>query len=140
MSVQCASRSLTIAAKPASLSAVTDFVRQAATEANLPEDRLAELDLLVDELIMNVCSYAYPKDRPGNVTVTCSVLAPGELTVEVADQGVEFNPLKGQPPDLATMTSTVGTSPASPTPDPPSPANSSSSLSISKPAASRSFT
>lgn len=98
--MHCASRSLTIAAKRNSLSAVTEFVRQAAIHANLPAERLDELDLLVDELVTNVCTYAYPDDRPGNVTVTCSVPAPGELSVEVADQGVEFNPLKREPPDL----------------------------------------
>jgi serine/threonine-protein kinase RsbW len=100
LSVQCASRCLTIAAKPASLRAVMEFVRQVAIEANLPEERLGELDLVVDELIMNVCTHGYPNNRPGDVTITCSVLAPGELRVEVADQGVEFNPLNSEPPDL----------------------------------------
>jgi anti-sigma regulatory factor (Ser/Thr protein kinase) len=100
LSVPCATRSLTIAAKPASLGAVTEFVRKGALEANLPEERIAELDLLVDELIMNVCTHAYPDGRPGDVTVTYSVPAPGELSVEVADQGVEFNPLKAKSPDL----------------------------------------
>ena len=99
MSVPGASRSLTIAAKPASLGAVTEFVRKGAWEANLPEARIGEVDLLIDELIMNVCMYAYP-NMPGDVTVTYSVPAPGELSVEVADQGVEFNPLKTEPPDL----------------------------------------
>jgi anti-sigma regulatory factor (Ser/Thr protein kinase) len=100
LSVPRATRSLTIAAKPESLRAVTEFVRKGALEANLPEDRIGELDLLVDELIMNVCSHAYPDDRPGDVTVTYSVPAPGELSVEVADRGVEFNPLNAAPPDL----------------------------------------
>jgi serine/threonine-protein kinase RsbW len=77
-----------------------EFVRNGAREANLPEERVGELDLLVDELIMNVCMHAYPDDRSGDVTITYSVLAPGELSVEVADQGVEFNPLDAQPPDL----------------------------------------
>lgn len=100
MSVPGASRSLTIAAKPASLGAVTEFVRKGAWEANLPEARIGEVDLLIDELIMNVCTHAYPNNMPGDVTVTYSVPTPGELSVEVADQGVEFNPLKAQPPDL----------------------------------------
>jgi serine/threonine-protein kinase RsbW len=77
-----------------------EFVRHGAREANLPEERLGELDLLVDELIMNVCMHAYPDDRTGDVTITYSVLAPGELSVEVADRGVEFNPLDAKPPDL----------------------------------------
>jgi len=36
------------------------------------------------------------------VTVTYTVPAPGELRVEVADQGVAFNPLEAEPPDLAS--------------------------------------
>jgi serine/threonine-protein kinase RsbW len=94
------SRSLTIVAKPASLHAVMEFVRKGAQEANLPEERMGELDLLVDELIMNVCTHAYPDDRPGEVIITYAVPAPGELRVEVADQGVAFNPLTAEPPNL----------------------------------------
>jgi serine/threonine-protein kinase RsbW len=94
------SQSLTVAAKPSSLRAVTEFVRQGALQANLPDDRIGALDLLVDEVIMNVCIHAYPDDRSGDVIVTYSVPAPGELSVEVADQGVEFNPLNAEPPDL----------------------------------------
>jgi anti-sigma regulatory factor (Ser/Thr protein kinase) len=91
---------LTITAKPASLSAVTEFVRQGALEAGLPEARIDELDLLIDELVMNVCTHAYPRDKPGDVTVSYSIPGPGELSVEVADQGAAFNPLKTEPPDL----------------------------------------
>jgi serine/threonine-protein kinase RsbW len=38
--------------------------------------------------------------QPGGCDLTYSVPAPGELSVEVADQGVEFNPLTAAPPDL----------------------------------------
>src|SRR5271166_1483225 len=77
-----------------------DFVRGGATEAGLPEERVGELDLLIEEIFMNVCSHAYPDGRQGVVTLTYSVPAPGELSVEVADQGAEFNPLTAAPPDL----------------------------------------
>jgi serine/threonine-protein kinase RsbW len=100
LSVSGSPRSLTIAAKAGSLHAVTAFVRIGAREASLPEARIEELDLLIDELIMNVCTHAYPDDIPGDVTVSYSVSAPGVLSVEVADQGVAFNPLKAGPPDL----------------------------------------
>jgi serine/threonine-protein kinase RsbW len=98
--VPCAIRSLTIAANTASLCAALDFVRSGAREAGLGEERIAELDLLIEEIFMNVCSHAYPAGESGVVSLTYSVPTPGELRVEVADQGAEFNPLTAAQPDL----------------------------------------
>jgi len=89
-----------MAADTASLHAAMEFVRTGALEASLPEPRIGELDLLIEEIFMNVCRYAYPDGRRGVVTLTYSVPAPGDLRVEVADQGAEFNPLTAAPPDL----------------------------------------
>jgi serine/threonine-protein kinase RsbW len=74
-------------------------VRKGALEASLPEARVGELDLLVEEVFMNVCCHAYPDGAPGIVAVTYSISKPGELSVEIADQGVEFNPLTAAAPD-----------------------------------------
>jgi serine/threonine-protein kinase RsbW len=87
-------------AETASLRAAQEFVRTGALEANLPESRMGELDLLIEEIFMNVCSHAYPHGRDGAVTLSYSIPSPGELSVEVADQGAEFNPLTAPPPDL----------------------------------------
>jgi serine/threonine-protein kinase RsbW len=89
-----------MAANTASLHAAMEFVRTGAREASLPEARIGELDLLIEEIFMNVCCHAYPDGRQGLVTLTYSVPAPGQLSVEVADQGAEFNPLTAVPPDL----------------------------------------
>ena len=95
-----APRTLTIAAQVSCLHAVMEFVRQGALEAGLPEPRIDELDLLIDELVVNVCTHAYPEDSPGDVSISWSVPAPGQLSVEVADRGAAFNPLNNDPPDL----------------------------------------
>jgi serine/threonine-protein kinase RsbW len=89
-----------MSANTASLHAAMEFVRTGALEAGLPEARLNELDLLIEEIFMNVCRHAYPDGTQGVVVLTYSAPAPGELRVEVADQGVEFNPLTAAPPDL----------------------------------------
>ena len=89
--------SLELEARTTSLRQVMDFVRKGALEASLPEVRVGELDLLIEEIFVNVCRYAYPDGAPGMVTVKYSVPVPGELKVEVADQGVEFNPLAAEP-------------------------------------------
>jgi len=78
-----------------------DFLREGALEASLSEQHIGQLDLLIEELILNVCNHAYPGHNPGEVTVMYSIPALGELSVEVADQGVHFNPLKSDPPDLS---------------------------------------
>ena len=91
---------MTLSAEAASLGPATEFVRKGAIEANLPESRIGELDLVVEEILMNLSRYAYPEGAPGNVTVTYSVPAPGMLSVEFADQGREFDPLTASPPDL----------------------------------------
>jgi serine/threonine-protein kinase RsbW len=96
-----ATRSLKLAANTACLHAAIEFFRTGAQEASLPEARIGELDLLIEEIFMNVCSHGYPAGRRGAVTLTYSVPAPGELSVEVADQGAEFNPLKAPSPNLA---------------------------------------
>src|SRR5579863_4479823 len=95
-----ATRSLSLAANAAGLHDAMEFLRAGAAEANLPEARIGELDLVFEEIFMNVCRHGYPESSQGTVTVTYSVPAPGVLRVEVADQGVEFNPLAAAPPDV----------------------------------------
>jgi serine/threonine-protein kinase RsbW len=95
-----ATRSLSLAANTAFLHAAVEFVRTGALEASLAAARVGELDLLIEEIFMNVCCFAYPDNRQGVVTLAYSIPAPGELSVEVADQGIEFNPLTAAAPDL----------------------------------------
>jgi sigma-B regulation protein RsbU (phosphoserine phosphatase) len=94
-----APQSITLAAASGSLSAATEFVRKGAAEAELPQRRMGELDLVVEEVVINLSRYAYP-DGAGDVTISYSVPAPGALRVEFADQGREFDPLAASPPDL----------------------------------------
>ncbi len=94
-------RSLALQAETTSLHQATEFVQKGARQASLPPARAGELDLLIEEIFVNVCRYAYTDRARGMVTVTYWVPAPGELKVEVADQGIEFNPLKAEPADVS---------------------------------------
>jgi serine/threonine-protein kinase RsbW len=93
-------QSLTLIAKPESLAPVTDFVRKGAREANLPDHQMRQLELVIEEILVNIWRYSYPEGAPGTVAVTYSVPRPREIEIEVADQGVEFDPLTADPPDL----------------------------------------
>jgi anti-sigma regulatory factor (Ser/Thr protein kinase) len=72
---------LTVAANTASLHAAIEFVETGALEASLPERRISELSLIIEEIFMNVCRHAYGEGRQGAVTPTYGVPAQGELSV-----------------------------------------------------------
>ena len=63
-----------------------------------------QLDIAVEELFTNVCSYAYPdatSDAPGTVRIQRTYTAdPDSITVDIIDQGVPYNPLAK--PDAVT--------------------------------------
>jgi anti-sigma regulatory factor (Ser/Thr protein kinase) len=95
-----APQTLTLVAEAGSLDLATEFARKGAREASLPEQRIGELDLLIEEILMNLSLHAYPDGVPGNFTITYSVPERGELRIEFADQGREFDPLVAATPDL----------------------------------------
>jgi len=71
-----------------------------AREANLPELQICQLDLLIEEIFVNIYRYSYSEQAPGSVTVSYTIPKAGELSVEVVDQGIEFDPLAAPAPDL----------------------------------------
>src|SRR5215831_2553859 len=95
-----ASESMSLTAAIESLKPATAFVRRGASHAGLTGDRLAVLDLVIEELFMNVASYAYPSGATGTVQITWSVPAPRLLDVEIMDEGAAFDPLSRPDPGL----------------------------------------
>lgn len=78
----------------------TAFIHEAAEKATFQEMDLNRLDLVMEEVIMNVINYAYADGQAGSVEVGYSIEGPGKLSVQVCDNGREFNPLAKAPPDL----------------------------------------
>jgi serine/threonine-protein kinase RsbW len=94
------SESLTLPAEAGSLDPAMEFVRKAAREADLPDDRRGHLELIMEEILMNLSLHAYPEGAPGDLTIVYSIPQPGKLCLEVADRGREFDPLAAASPDL----------------------------------------
>jgi anti-sigma regulatory factor (Ser/Thr protein kinase) len=74
-----------------------DSANQTLTEFGrrhgLPESVLHDLNLVVGELLTNIISYGYTDDGEHEIAVRLSV-GPGEIRVEVEDDGKPFNPLE----------------------------------------------
>lgn len=82
-----------------SLHPLLAFVRSCTVEQGLGQERLQEIDLVMEEILVNIFHYAYP-DRPGEVEVSCRLADDGRLLVEISDQGVPYNILSREDPDL----------------------------------------
>lgn len=57
-----------------------------------------QLELIIEELFVNICSYAY--EEVGEIKVEFELLEdPLRILVTFIDNGMEFNPLSKNPPD-----------------------------------------
>ncbi len=58
-----------------------------------------QLELIIEELFVNICSYAY--EEVGEIKVQYELLEdPLRVVVTFIDEGIEFNPLDRTSPDL----------------------------------------
>ena len=91
---------LTLPASAGSISAFSEFVRDEAEAAGVPQNEFEKLNLVLEEILINVARYAYTPET-GAVEVACVRAGPNKLRVEIADLGRVFNPLEANPPDLS---------------------------------------
>lgn len=75
------------------------LVERFASEQRLPDESLAKINLVLDEMVSNVIKYGRVRDGEGGIDVVLA-LEGGLLTIDLADDGVAFNPLEATPPDL----------------------------------------
>jgi anti-sigma regulatory factor (Ser/Thr protein kinase) len=68
-------------------------------KAGLPDETIDELELVVEELLVNIISYAYDEEGSGRIVVLAAV-DHGTVTIEFRDRGRPFDPLEREEPDL----------------------------------------
>ncbi len=87
---------------PASLDCLGDFrafiLEEDGAEERLPPKRVAHLDVAIEEIVVNICSYAY-ETPPGELTIRVEE-SPEAFAVEFLDNGVAFDPLAVDEPDV----------------------------------------
>ena len=88
---------LEIPALRENLSQVTAFVGERLEEFSCGMKLQIQLETAVEEIFINIASYAYP-ENPGNAVVelTCEN---GTAEITFTDQGVPFDPLSRTDPD-----------------------------------------
>ena len=93
-------KSITLDAKVDKLEEVLTFVDGALEEADCPMKAQMQVDVAVEEIFVNVASYAY-QGAEGSVTVEVDILQdPARAAITFIDQGVPYNPLAKEDPDV----------------------------------------
>lgn len=67
------------------------FIKETAALCSLSPDQLQKLELASEEILMNIISYAYPKETPGTILVSFYHDAK-IFKVSIKDFGVAFDP------------------------------------------------
>lgn len=91
---------LTIDAVTDNLQAVTDFVNSRLEKFNCPPKALMQIDLAVEEIFVNIASYAYDNGT-GKASVSVEMSEePAAILITFSDSGKPYNPLEKADPDI----------------------------------------
>jgi len=93
------SEEIRVSAKLDNLYPLLNFVSSCAKQCGAGPERLTEIELALEEILVNIFNYAYPGGQ-GDVAIRCRCDAGGRLVVEIADDGVPFDILTRAEPDL----------------------------------------
>ena len=96
-----ATGSLTVPATLDQLEVVLDFIHGVLRDRSCPLTTQNQLDIVIEELFVNVCNYAYKgMEKQGTVTVDYVYNAnPSAITVSITDRGVPFDLLAQADPE-----------------------------------------
>lgn len=94
-------KELTLEAKVANLQQVLDFVDENLTSMRCPMKILMQIDVAVEEIFVNVASYAYTPNT-GSVTIRMDLQEkPRAVVITFIDSGIPYNPLAKEDPDVS---------------------------------------
>ena len=90
---------LTLQAKLENLDQVIGFVEEHLLENGCPMKTLAQLQIAVEEIYVNIASYAYQSSE-GTATIQITInKEPIQAIIAFMDNGLPFNPLLMEAPD-----------------------------------------
>lgn len=67
--------------------------------AKIPDSHKNKLNLAVEEIFVNISSYAYPP-KDGDVEITFNINAQNQVEMKFIDSGIPYNPLEKPDPDI----------------------------------------
>ena len=93
-------KELRIKNQMAELEKVSQFIDEIGEELGLSMELIMNLNLVMEEMVVNVISYAYPEGTDAEIELLAKSDA-NELTLVLSDQGKEFDPTTKKDSDMS---------------------------------------
>ena len=81
------------------ISKLNEFVEEVGTEFSLTPDVVFNVNLVLEEAVVNVINYAYPKEKHESIYLTAK-LHEGSIVFVLTDSGLEFDPTEVPEADI----------------------------------------
>ena len=81
------------------ISKLNEFVEEIGNELSLAPDVVFNLNLVLEEAVVNVINYAYPKDEHQSIYLSAT-LHDGSIVLILTDTGKEFDPTMAPDVDI----------------------------------------
>lgn len=92
-------KSIILANDIAEISKLNQFIEEIGDEFSLAPDLVFNLTLVMEEAVVNVINYAYPKEDHEKIYVSAR-LHEGSIIMVIADNGKEFDPTLAPEADI----------------------------------------
>jgi serine/threonine-protein kinase RsbW len=76
------------------------YVSKYASETGFTPERVNEIELVVEEALVNIIRYAYPK-KSGTIELKCNNIDNCGLSISIEDEGIPFDVLSHPDPELS---------------------------------------
>lgn len=81
------------------ISKLNEFVEEIGNEFSLTPDVVFNVNLVLEEAIVNVINYAYPKEKHESIYLSAQ-LHEGSIVFVLTDTGMKFDPTKAPEADI----------------------------------------
>ena len=92
-------QSITLPNDIAAVPQLTSFVDNVCSRLNIDGSTVMQMNLALEEAVVNVMNYAYPKGTKGDVDIR-ALCDGAQMKFVLIDSGTPFDPTKHQTPDV----------------------------------------
>lgn len=92
-------KSIILANDISEISKLNEFVEEIGNEFSLTPDVVFNVNLVLEEAIVNVINYAYPKEKRESIYLSAQ-LHEGSIVFVLTDTGMQFDPTKAPEADI----------------------------------------